>query len=151
MNTGFRLVRCDPLGHPIEPIGQLGSAIEESCRACADLYSRIGYEAPWVSYISVANGAPVGGGAFVGAPKEGRVEIAYFTLPEFEGSGYATATARGLFAIARSARPDVLVFAKTLPEENASTKILQRVGFRHVGDTSDDDIGVAWLWELPPS
>ena len=41
------------------------------------------------------------GGAFVGAPQDNCVEIAYFMLKEKEGRGYATNTVAGLIDIAR--------------------------------------------------
>src|SRR6185312_14127614 len=72
-----------------------------SCQQSVELYRRIGYQPPWVSYIATDGNTGVGGGAFVGAPRDGVVEIAYFTLPEFMGRGYATLTARHLVGIAR--------------------------------------------------
>jgi hypothetical protein len=47
------------------------------------------------------------GGAFVGAPQDNCVEIAYFMLKEKEGRGYATNTVAGLIDIARRAEPGV--------------------------------------------
>jgi len=146
----FRLVQCDAAGAPVEPL-VMPDALTQACAASAALYARIGFASPWVSYIAVADDACVGGCAFVGAPNEGRVEIAYFTLPPFEGRGYARASAAALVALARAAAPEVTVFAKTLPEHNSSTAILQRLRFTHVGETQDDDIGVVWLWELVPT
>jgi ribosomal-protein-alanine N-acetyltransferase len=146
----FQLIQCDAGGQPLSPIGDLPPVLAENCAASAALYARIGFVPPWVSYIAVAQGVPVGGGAFVGAPREGRAEIAYFTLDGLEGRGFATKTARALVAIARKADPRVTLTAKTLPEDNASTAILRRLGFRHVGDVMDDDVGRAWEWHLPP-
>lgn len=78
-----------------------------------------------------------------------RVEIAYFTLEGFEARGFATATARALCGIADQAAERPLVVAKTLAQPNASTRILRRLGFALVGDTHDDEVGTAWLWERP--
>ena len=89
---------------------------------------------------------PVGGGAFVGPPVEDRVEIAYFTLPEHEGHGFATLTAQGLITIAQGAHPKIEIFAKTAPEANASAAILTKLGFTMIGTTSDHEIGEAWAW-----
>lgn len=149
MNDEFRLVKCDAQGAPLEAIGPLGIVLEESCRQTAELYARIGYVAPWVGYLAISGTTPVGGGAFVGAPKAGKVEIAYFTLPEFGRRGFASATAIKLVEIARNADPGVALIAKTLPEENASTRILRKCGFEFAGETTDDDVGLAWLWTLP--
>jgi [ribosomal protein S5]-alanine N-acetyltransferase len=144
----FRLVGCDPDGRPDEPVGDLPHPIAEACRACSDLYKRVGYERPWVSYIALVAGSPVGGGAFVAPPVGNRVEVAYFTLPEHAGSGFATLTLKSLIAIARNRQPAVEIYAKTAPEANASTAVLAKLGFNMAGTTTDDEIGEAWAWLL---
>ena len=63
-----------------------------NCRATADLYRRVGFVSPWTGYVAVVDNRGVGGGAFVGPPKEGYVEIAYFTLVSEQGHGYASRT-----------------------------------------------------------
>jgi [ribosomal protein S5]-alanine N-acetyltransferase len=88
----------------------------------------------------------VGGGAFVGPPRDGRVEIAYFTAPELEGRGYATCTAANLCTIARGARSDIVITAFTLPETNASTAILTKLGLKYFGKAVDPDAGEVWEW-----
>ncbi|MBL8953674.1 MAG: dihydropteroate synthase [Myxococcaceae bacterium] len=35
-----------------------------------------------------------------------------------------------------------------MPEENASTRVLRRLGFRRAGEGVDDEIGRTWCWEL---
>ena len=141
----FALIRCDANGLPIEPV-ELSKEISAACTQSAELYKRIGYEIPWVSYIAADAGVGVGGGAFVGAPRGGAVEIAYFTLEEFQGRGYATQTARQLVSIAREAAPAISLKAFTLPVVNPSTKILQRLGFAKAGLAHDDDAGEVWEW-----
>ena len=145
-NDDFQLIRCDESGAPERPSGSLPSEILDACAATAALYRRTGYIQPWVCYVAVSDGVPVGGGAFVGPPAYGRVEIAYLTAPEFRGRGIASRTAARLLAIARQADPDIAVFAKTRPEETASTAILRRLGFKMIGEVLDEDIGKAWRW-----
>jgi [ribosomal protein S5]-alanine N-acetyltransferase len=140
------LIRCTPDGKPVTPIGELPEELAANCAATADLYRRIGYTDPWVGYIAVASDRPVGGGAFVGAPKDGCVEIAYFTLPACQGQGYASQTAAGLVAIARAFDPAVNLKAFTLMEENASVRILRKLGFAVVGTAQDADAGEVWEW-----
>jgi hypothetical protein len=41
-----------------------------------------------------------------------------------------------------------MVFAQTLPEENASTAILKKLGFTLVGSVQHPDDGTVWEWEL---
>jgi [ribosomal protein S5]-alanine N-acetyltransferase len=142
----FSLVRCGADGIPLIPIRNVPDAIIATYAANADLYRRVGFLPPWVSYLAVDDGRPVGGGAFVGPPRDDRVEIAYFTLKDLEGLRYATRTASELVAIARNADPGIVIGAFTLRETNASTKILQRLGLRLFGDAQDSDAGDVWEW-----
>jgi len=144
----FRLVACDRDGAPSENLGELPRPILENCEATAALYRKLGFVAPWIGYLSVLDGTIVGGGAFVGPPKQNRVEIAYFTLSEYQRKGIASRTANLLVRLAKEANPSIELFAKTLPELNASTTILARLGFRQIGSVADDDIGEAWGWLL---
>jgi ribosomal-protein-alanine N-acetyltransferase len=144
--VAFSLVRCGANGSPLTPISGVPEAIVATYAANADLYRRIGFVPPWVSYVAVDDGCAVGGGAFVGPPRDNRVEIAYFTLKELEGLRYATRTASELVAIARNANPGIIIAAFTLRESNASTKILQRLGLRLFGDAQDPDAGDVWEW-----
>ncbi len=147
----FSLIPCDANGIPVEPIARMPDPVTANCIATADLYRRIGYVEPWVGYVAVDDGEGVGGGAFVGAPRDNCVEIAYFTVSGKEGQGYATRTVAGLIDIARRTEPLILLKAYTLPEENASTSILRRFGFRVVGDAHDADAGTVWEWRASPS
>lgn len=142
----FSLVRCTADGKPVEPIAVLPAEIAANCASTADLYRRVGFVEPWVGYVAIDSGVAVGGGAFVGPPRENRVEIAYYTLKEFEGRGFATRTAAELVAIARRNLPGIVVTAFTLPEQNASTWILRRLGFELFGSARDPDAGDVWEW-----
>ena len=95
------------------------------------------------------DGVVVGQCGFKGPPDGERVvEIAYGTNPEFEGRGYATEAARELVRIALS-RPTVgVVRAHTIAPDNASTRVLTKVGFVGVGDVMDPEDGRVWRWEL---
>lgn len=93
-------------------------------------FEKVGFVPPWVGYIAVQNNVPVGTCAFKSPPIDGRVEIAYGTLPGCEGSGVATAMARELVRIAQQEEAGLTVFAQTLPEKNASTTILKKLGFQ---------------------
>ncbi|HEY5078225.1 MAG TPA: GNAT family N-acetyltransferase, partial [Opitutaceae bacterium] len=104
---------------------------------------------PWVAYLGMERDACVGTCAFTGPPREGRVEIAYFTFPGHEGRGVATRMAGELVAIARTAAPEVLVTAHTLQEEGASTRILRRLGFVLEGPLTHPRDGPIWVWSLP--
>jgi len=146
----LRLVQCDRRGEPVEHLGELPQVLKENCQSTAALFASIGFAPPWVGYVTVHNDQPVGGCAFVGRPKDGLVEIAYFTLEECEGRGHATQAVARMIEIARQTDPSVSLTAKTLPKENPSTAILRRNGFQFAGETSDEDIGLAWAWALRP-
>ena len=92
----------------------------------------------------------IGSGGYKGAPDAtGIVEIAYGIAPSYEGHGYATEAAAALvaFAFDQGAR---LVRAHTLPVANASTRVLRKCGFYHVGPVIDPDDGPVWRWERAP-
>lgn len=144
----FRLIMCDHDGRPVEPIADVSPTLEESCRSSASLYAEVGYVAPWVSYVAMCGTAAVGMGAFVGPPAAGCVEIAYFTLEEHSGQGFAMQTAQALCRIARENDDSIRIVAKTRPEQGASTRILSQLGFHRSGEAPDHEIGTAWLWEL---
>lgn len=113
-------------------------------------YQNVGYEEPWIGYVAVDQQRPIGFCGFKSAPKEGRVEIAYHTLPGLEGRGIATSMAMKLIEIAESDSGKPTVFAQTLPEENASTTILKNLGFENVGTVQHPDDGPVWEWEQKP-
>lgn len=94
----------------------------------------------------------VGTAGFKGpVDSDGVVEIAYGVAPDFQGRGYATEAATALVHFAL-ANPDVkIVRAHTLPEPNASTRVLTKNGFRHLGEVIDPEDGRVWRWELPRS
>jgi RimJ/RimL family protein N-acetyltransferase len=90
----------------------------------------------------------IGTAGFKGPPDGGGiVEIAYGVAPSFEGQGYATEAAAALVAFAFDSGLVQLVRAHTLPAANASTRVLAKCGFRHVGEVVDPDDGPVWRWE----
>lgn len=109
------------------------------------------YETPpeWFGYLAVEGETQrlCGVCTFKGPAVEGAVEISYYTFPGFEGRGIGTEMARFLVERAR-ALPDVTkVIAHTLPERNASGRILQKIGMRFAGDAEEDGEAV-WQFEL---
>lgn len=90
----------------------------------------------------------VGTCAYKGPPDEGgAVEIAYETFPPHEGRGVGTAMAAALTDRA-AADPQVrCVRAHTLPERNASSRLLEKLGFTLLGEVVDPEDGPVWRWE----
>lgn len=110
-------------------------------------YEKTDYPTPWVGYIAMHDQEPIGVCGFKSAPVDGRVEIAYGTLPGHEGNGVATGMAKALIQIARQHKAPLAVFAQTLPEENASTSILKKLGFTMTGPVEHPGDGTVWEWE----
>ena len=78
------------------------------------------------------------------------MEVAYFTFPGEEGRGIASAMAAALVQVARAGGPEVAVVrAHTLPERNASCRVLEKAAFQHVGTVIDPEDGPVWRWERP--
>lgn len=111
-------------------------------------YQKIGYNLPWVGYFVIEKNQIVGSCGFTGQPKEGKVEIAYWTFKEYEGQGIYSFSCKELILISEQSDPTIIITAKTAPEYNASTKILQNNGFIFTEIVQDDEIGDAWLWTL---
>jgi [ribosomal protein S5]-alanine N-acetyltransferase len=132
-------------------IGQNAGILLAVVAQTTKFMTTVGGDPKWFGYLAIDSGTKqvIGTCAFKGAPtKEKTVEIAYFTFPEFEGKGYATAMASMLIHAARS-NPEVQsVIAHTLPETNASTTILQKVGMKFVGEVIDPEDGRVWRWRL---
>jgi len=80
-----KLLPFDESGRIALSSSQVPEVMRQNCAATASFYKTVGFNPPWIGYVSVADGQPVGGGGFKGAPHENRVEIAYYTLPNFEG------------------------------------------------------------------
>jgi ribosomal-protein-alanine N-acetyltransferase len=116
--------------------------------ATIDLYNNIGFCMPWVGYLVLDSNVIVGAAGFNGTPENNGVEISYYTFQENEGKGYATLACKELIKIAKSQNPGLVIYAKTAPEENASTRILTKNGFVYQKVVQDHEIGDAWLWKL---
>ena len=144
---GIELVAILADGGTAAPV-ELPADFAEILTATAAMYRASGFEPPWIGYVAMHEGVPVGTCAFKCAPVDGKAEIAYFTFPQFENRGFATAMARRLVATARAAVPAIVLTAQTLPERNISNRILENLGFTQSGTAIDDDAGEVWEWQL---
>ncbi|MBT5705399.1 GNAT family N-acetyltransferase [bacterium] len=108
-------------------------------------------EDPWILGFNMVlrdENVIVGQCGFKGPPTPaGMVEIAYGVEPTKQGNGYATEAAEALTNFAFQNKEVRLVRAHTLPEANASTRVLTKCGFRHLGEVIDPDDGLVWRWE----
>lgn len=147
MTNDLQLVLIDQDGHVNLDVELSGIALE-MCGANLQNYKANGFMLPWVAYLAMQNGKIVGMCAFKSPPILNRVEIAYFTFPEFEGHGIATNMAKKLIYLANHTNPNIQVFAQTLPENNASTCILSKLGFVKTKEFAHPEDGNVWEWEL---
>ncbi len=120
----------------------------EVIEAFATTYRKAGFYLPWIGYFISSNNEITGCGGFKGGPKENRVEIAYSTFYGYEGRGIGTAVCKYLVTLAISTSPGIIIQARTLPCVSASTRILEKNGFRLTGSVYDEDDGDVWEWEL---
>jgi len=143
----MRLIPIQRGGKLEQDAGQLPSEAHGVLQATSQLYEAVGFQPPWICYMALTNDKLVGTCGFKSAPLNGRVEIAYFTFPEFEGKGVATQMARQLFSIARDAQPDIVVAAQTLPGRNASHRVLEKLGFTCKGPLQHPEDGTVLEWQ----
>jgi [ribosomal protein S5]-alanine N-acetyltransferase len=105
----------------------------------------------WWTYLIThrADRALIGLGGYKGeADSAGMVEIGYSIAPGYRRRGLATEAARGMIDRAFSHPHVTSVDAHTLPEENPSTRVLRKVGMKHMGTVHDPDDGEIWHWRL---
>jgi RimJ/RimL family protein N-acetyltransferase len=93
-------------------------------------------------------GRLLGSGGFASPPLDRAVEIGYEIAPEFRGLGFGVAAARALVDRAVASGEVDQVVAHTLPGPNPSTGVLVSLGFEHVADDVDPDVGTVWEWRL---
>jgi ribosomal-protein-alanine N-acetyltransferase len=108
----------------------------------------------WCAYLAVDADTRqvVGSCDFKGPPtKDGAVEISYSTFLEYQGHGYASGMVKALIGIAFGESRVTRIIADTLPERNASTRVLEKNGFRLVEEMDDASDGLVWRWNLEKS
>ena len=103
---------------------------------------------PWSMqlFVETSSGALVGSGGFATPPDDRTVEIGYEIAPGFRGRGLGAASARALVDRAHQSGQVDRVVAHTLAGPNASTGVLLRIGFEHIGEQEDPEAGLIWRW-----
>jgi RimJ/RimL family protein N-acetyltransferase len=118
----------------------------ESIYMTIDFYKKVGFVPPWIGYYARQNDDLVGAAGFKGPPVNGRVEIAYGTFEKFQRQGVGTEVCKQLVELSLKADPSVKITARTLPEKNFSTRILEKNNFIFNGTVSDPEDGEVWEW-----
>ncbi|HEX7977077.1 MAG TPA: GNAT family N-acetyltransferase [Gemmatimonadaceae bacterium] len=108
---------------------------------------------PWVYGFAVIHHddqCVIGAASFKGPPDDdGVVEVAYGIVPAYQGRGYATEAASALVAFAVERVDVCTIRAHTMPDNNASMRVLAKAGFQLVGDVIDAADGLVCRWERP--
>jgi RimJ/RimL family protein N-acetyltransferase len=112
-----------------------------------DFYKKVGFNPPWICYYVKENEDLVGCAAFKGKPVNGQIEIAYGTFQKYRNQGVGTKICRILVDLSLRTDAAVRITARTLPENNFSTRILQKNKFQFLGDVIDPEDGNVWEWE----
>jgi ribosomal-protein-alanine N-acetyltransferase len=103
----------------------------------------------WGTRLFVSGDPPelVGWGGFKGSPSDGVVEVGYEIAEARQGRGLATAATNAMVAEAFADDRVTKVIAHTLPERNASTRVLEKVGFTYEGAAAEHG-EVVWRYAL---
>ena len=97
-------------------------------------------------FVDPATGRLLGSGGFAGPPVDRTVEIGYEVAPAFRGRGFGSAAARALVERAVAGGEVDHVVAHTQPGPNPSTGVLRSLGFEHIADAEDPEVGTVWEW-----
>ena len=107
-----------------------------------------GHPTPWSTSFLIVNDEDsrvVGGCGFKTAPNQGRVEVGYGVAPMARGKGAATAALKMLVHRAFEAgATDVL--AEVASSNHASTRVVQKAGFKDVGARVDNENEYVVQW-----
>jgi len=101
----------------------------------------------WICYYVEENGELIGSAAFKGKPINNTVEISYGTFENHRQQGVGTKICQRLVELSLATDPSVRITARTLPEKNYSTRILEKNNFILLGFVNDPEDGEVWEWE----
>ena len=106
-------------------------------------------DATWGTRFFITGDPPelVGWGGFKGPPLDGVVELGYEIAESRAGRGLATAATRAMVEEAFADERVSTVIAHTLPERNASNRVLEKAGFRFAREAEEDGETI-WRFEL---
>ena len=125
-------------------------AAQQAIHSLYEIYKSLGNHPEWGSYfiISREESKLIGTCGFKGKPDaDNFVEIGYEINTDYQNKGLATEVAMSLteFAFLHHVTG---INAHTLPERNASVKVLENCGFSFKGEIIYPEDGVVWKWCL---
>jgi RimJ/RimL family protein N-acetyltransferase len=144
------LVGDDALGEALEHDVAAGWAtFTGALKPARDALAADPEGAAWGTRFFVDGDPPelVGWGGFKGPPQAGVVELGYEIAECRRGRGIATAAVRAMLAEAFADEAVSAVIAHTLPQRNASNRVLEKVGFAFDDETLEDG-DVVWRFVL---
>jgi ribosomal-protein-alanine N-acetyltransferase len=103
-------------------------------------------QAGWWLYFVLLKGEQrgrtlIGSGGYKGPPSaDGTVEVGYGVVSDHQRRGYASEATQGLLARAFAVSSVRRAIAETLPELKPSIGVLEKCGFRLVGEASDPGV-----------
>jgi RimJ/RimL family protein N-acetyltransferase len=118
----------------------------ESIYMTLNFYKKVGFVPPWIGYYAKQDGDLVGAAGFKGPPINGMVEIAYGVFEKHQKQGVGTAICKQLVELSLKTDSSVKITARTLPEKNYSTRILEKNDFFFNGIVNDPEDGDVWEW-----
>lgn len=108
-------------------------------------------EKNWWTYFPIHkhDNKLIGSGGYKGKPtNDGTVELGYEIAPGYRNRGLATEMTKGLIENALKDTRVKSIIAHTLGQDNPSTSVLQKCGFKKVEEMNDPNDGLIWKWEL---
>ncbi|NCB52881.1 MAG: N-acetyltransferase, partial [Clostridia bacterium] len=134
-----------PCGVPLDD--HLKQAFGEMAAGCKANPNEAVWYTNWQIVLKSENKS-VGSLAFMGKPENGSVEVGYGINPAYRGCGYATEALAAVLGWAHSQSDVYFVTAKTEPDNASSGRVLEKCGFRQVGESEED---LLWEKERPAS
>lgn len=83
-------------------------------------------------------GVMVGDVCFKGLPDNGKPEIGYGIIDEYQGNGYATKAVAAICRWAFSQKGVSAIEAETAPDNAASQRVLEKTGFKPTGTVGEE-------------
>ncbi len=106
---------------------------------------------PWVfgfALVHEESHSVIGTASFKGEPDDkGMVEIAYGIAPDYQGRGYASEAAAALVEFAFTNGKVQHILAHTLTTNYPSMRVLEKCGFKPLGQVIDLEDGLVLQWE----
>jgi RimJ/RimL family protein N-acetyltransferase len=120
-------------------------AVESKRRKLAVDPSLVSWHTYWV-LVEEEQRRAVGMCGFKGAPVEGEVEVGYGTFPGYRRRGYMTEGLARLLQWAFAQDRALRVVAETDPENRASQRVLEKVGFSRLTERNREE-AIWWVYQ----